>query len=260
MICSKPRLTGALTSTTSRLSLHPLCRGSKGELVAASALSNYGTALRFQRKYQEAQDILEEAVQLYEDLGDPDRASGARSNIGNLLQVQGRFNEAIAIYRQDLKQCPPSTHPYPAANTLTSLGAALVQAGRPSEAVTELVKAVALCRKLDDRPGLATALLNLGGAYVELSPAEYRDPMYARKAVDALTESHKISRSLGNARKNRPTPRTTSVLPCVRFGCSSPGIRFLKEALDYFESSGQDDQAGRTRWHLQQAQQASGRI
>ena len=185
----------------------------EGQLVAASALSNYGTALRFQRKYQEAQDILEEAVQLYEDLGDPDRASGARSNIGNLLQVQGRFNEAIAIYRQDLKQCPPSTHPYPAANTLTSLGAALVQAGRPSEAVTELVKAVALCRKLDDRPGLATALLNLGGAYVELS-TRYRDPMYARKAVDALTESHKISRSLRNAKKQADAANNLGVALC----------------------------------------------
>jgi hypothetical protein len=56
------------------------------QLAAASALTNYATALRYQREYQEAQNVLEQTVRMYEDLDDPARASGARSNVGNLLQ------------------------------------------------------------------------------------------------------------------------------------------------------------------------------
>jgi tetratricopeptide (TPR) repeat protein len=230
----------------------------EGQLVAASALSNFGTALRFEGKYSEAQEIFERVVQMYEDLGDPDRASGARSNIGNLLQVQGRFDEAIAIYRQDLRQCPPATHPYPAANTLTSLGAALMQAGRPGEAVTQLAHAVKLCRELDDRSGLATALLNLGGAYVELSTT-YRDPKYARKAVQALHESHGISRSQRNAKGQADAANNLGVALCS-LRMFEPGIRFLREGLEYFESSGQEARAARTSWHLQQAERAAANL
>ena len=46
--------------------------------AAASALSNYGTSLSMQRKYEEAHAAFDEAVSMYESIGDPDRASGAR--------------------------------------------------------------------------------------------------------------------------------------------------------------------------------------
>jgi hypothetical protein len=32
-----------------------------------------------------------------------------------------------------------------------------------------------------------------------------------------------------------------------------PGIKYLSEALKYFEDSGQEGQAARTRWHLERA-------
>jgi len=169
------------------------------QLIVASALSNFGTSLRMQRKYDECQEVLEEAVAMYEALGDFDRASGARSNIGNLLQEQGRLDDAIAIYRKDLQQCPPATHPHPAAGTLTNLGAVLVMAGRPGEGVTQLLSAVGLRRKLDDRSGLASSLRQF-----------------------------------------------------------EQGIALFDEALEYYDQTGQVDQAARTRWHQNQARRAAG--
>jgi tetratricopeptide (TPR) repeat protein len=225
--------------------------------VAASALSNYGTSLGMQQKYEEARAAFDAAVSMYESIGDPDRASGARGNIANLLQAQGRYDDAIALYRQDLKQCPPSTHPHPAANTLSNLGGVLAKAGRGSEAVTQLLQAVVVYRKLDDRSGLATALLNLGATYVFLSEAQRRRGVeYAQKAAKALDESYRISKALRDKKGQANAANNLGVALCSLW-MFEPGIKYLSEALTYYEDSGQDDQAGRTRWHLERAKLAA---
>ncbi|SHT89673.1 Regulatory protein AfsR [Mycobacteroides abscessus subsp. abscessus] len=226
------------------------------QLIAASALSNFGTSLRMQGKYDECQKVLEEAVAMYESLGDLDRASGARSNIGNLLQELGQLNAAIAIYRRDLRQCPPETHPHSAAGTLTNLGAVLTKAGRPGEGVTELLKAVVLCRKIDDRSGLASALLNLGAAYIALSENS-RDARHARNAVRALNEARKISHSLLDAKGRAHAANNLAVALCSLREFKQ-GIALFDEALEYFDQTGQVDQANRTRWHQSQARRAAG--
>ena len=226
------------------------------QLVAASALSNFGTSLRMQRKYDESHKAFEEAVAMYEALGDFDRASGARSNIGNLLQEQDRLNDAIAIYRQDLRQCPPETHPHPAAGTLTNLGAVLVKAGRAGEGVTQLLTAVGLRRKLDDRPGLASTLRNLGAAYIALSEST-RDVRTARKAVPVLAEALEISNSLLDAKGRADAANNLAVALCS-LRQFEQGIALFDEALQYYDQTGQVDQAARTRWHQNQARRAAG--
>ncbi len=226
------------------------------QLIVASALSNFGTSLRMQRKYDECQEVLEEAVAMYEALGDFDRASGARSNIGNLLQEQGRLDDAIAIYRKDLQQCPPATHPYPAAGTLTNLGAVLVMAGRPGEGVTQLLSAVGLRRKLDDRSGLASSLRNLGAAYIALSEST-RDARTARKAITALAEAREISNSLLDAKGRADAANNLAVAMCS-LRQFEQGIALFDEALEYYDQTGQVDQAARTRWHQNQARRAAG--
>ena len=227
------------------------------QMACGSALSNLGTAFGMEGKVDEAMATFGRAVEMYESVDEVDRASGVRTNIGNLLQARGRYDEAIKLYREDLKQCPPSTHPAPAANTLSNLGGVLAKAGRPGEAVTQLMKAVSLCRRLDDRSGLATALLNLGSSYIELSSV-YRDPMYVRKAVTALEEAHRISRSLRDKRGQANSANNLGVALCSLY-MFDEGTKFLREAIQYFEASGQDEQASRTRWHLEQAERAMAR-
>ncbi|CAM3275207.1 ATP-binding protein [Mycobacterium frederiksbergense] len=227
------------------------------QLVAASALSNFGTSLRMQRKYDESYRVFDESVAMYTTLGDMARASGARSNIANLLQEQERLDEAIAMYRKDLQQCPPSTHPYAAANTLANFGAVLVKAGRPGEGATQLLKAVVLCRKLDDRSGLATALRNLGAAYIEQS-TRTRDVVTARKAVTALADAREISNSMRDAKGRADASNNLAVALCSLRDFER-GIALFDEALEYYDQTGQVDQANRTRWHQNQARRAAAR-
>lgn len=222
---------------------------------AASALSNYGTSLRLQQQYQQAHDVFEQSVQMYEAIGDHDRASGARCNIANLLQERGQIDAAVAIYRQDLQQCPPSTHPHTAAGTLQNLGAVLTRAGRPAEAVPELVAAQELHRQIDDRSGLAATLLNLGGAYVELA-TKHKTASYAGQAVPVLEEAYAISQSLHDRKSQADAANNLGVVLCT-LRIFDRGIAFLNEALEYLESSGQDVQAARTRWHRDEARHAA---
>jgi tetratricopeptide (TPR) repeat protein len=140
---------------------------------------------------------------------------------------------------------------------MTNLGAVLTLAGRPGEGVTQCQGAVVLCRKIDDRSGLARALLNLGGAYQALADTN-RDPRYARKAVEALQESLTTSRQLRSAKAQADAANNLGVALCSLW-MFEPGIKCLQEALAYFKSSGQDEQAARTRWHLESAQRAASR-
>lgn len=215
-----------------------------------------GTALRMQRKYDDSHALFEQTVAMYEELGDLDRASGARGNIGNLLQEQGRLDDAIAIYRKDLRQYPSTTHPYPAAGTLSNLGAVLVKAGRPGEGVTQLLKALGLRRRLGGKPGLASTLRNLGAAYIALSEIS-RDTGAARKAVAALTEARQISISMVDAQGCADGANNLAVALCSLWEFEK-GIALFDEALEYFDQTGQVDQATRTRWHRDRARQAAG--
>jgi tetratricopeptide (TPR) repeat protein len=227
------------------------------QLAAASTLSNFGTSLGMQGKYDQARAAFNDAIGMYESLGDTDRASGARGNIANLLQTQGLYDEAIALYRQDLKQCPPSTHPHPAANSLSNFGGVLAKVGRTGEAVTQLLHAVVLYRELDDRSGLATALLNLGAAYIALSEISRRTAlMNLHKAGKALEESYRISKSLRDRKGQADAANNLGVvLYSVRQ--FQAAIKYLGEGLEYYEETGQDGQAHRTRLQLQDAVRAA---
>lgn len=230
----------------------------EAQTLSVNALNNFGTVLRFRTDYQDAQRIFEQAASMCEELGDSAGASGTRCNIGNILQEQGRFDEAIAIYRADLKLRPAETHPYPAAHSHTILGAALTQSGRPGEAVTQLLKAAVLCRRLDSRPDLATALLNLGAAYIALSELTRSVP-HAQKAANALEESHRISRALHDDKGKADAANNLGVALCS-LRMFEEGIRFFEEALEYYDRTDQQDQAARTRWHMGRARKALNRL
>ena len=97
----------------------------------------------------------------------------------------------------------------------------LAKAGRGSEAVTQLLQAVVLYRRLDDRSGLATSLLNLGGTY-----ALFRKPNVATEFTTHRKRPRRSRSPTGSAnrcgtRRGRRMPRTISVSRCVRCGCSS---------------------------------------
>lgn len=93
------------------------------------------------------------------------------------------------------------------------------------------------------RSGLATALLNLGGAYQALGEA-HKDSRYVCKAVEALQESLTISGQLRSA-DAQAKAATTSVWPCALSGCSTPGSSVCKKRWPTLRISSPADELNR---------------
>jgi tetratricopeptide (TPR) repeat protein len=64
----------------------------------AEMLNNIGVIYRMQRRYVDAQGVLETAVALFAAAGDPVRQAMTLGNIGDLLAVQKKREEAARAY------------------------------------------------------------------------------------------------------------------------------------------------------------------
>jgi tetratricopeptide (TPR) repeat protein len=142
----------------------------QSQWMASCALNNYGSALRMLGDFDGALRLFQRAVQLNEERGDVNAASSSRCNIANVRLDQGRVDDALGVYWQDVRICRESDppHPYNEAGTLNNIGGALLKAERFEEAVPPLRQALAIRRDLDDQPGIASSLLNLGAALLRL--------------------------------------------------------------------------------------------
>jgi len=86
--------------------------------------------------------------------------------------------------------------------------------------------------RADDRSGLATALLNLGASYIELSTL-YENRIYVRKAAKALEEA---PGSLYLCRQEGPSECATPWCGVCSLYMFRKAVQVLREALQYFET------------------------
>jgi protein O-GlcNAc transferase len=115
----------------------------------SAALSNLGSAFRFQGKFEESITCYQQAI-----ISQPD-ASDAHYNLANTLKEQGRVDEAISIYQKTIELQPNF------AQAHCNLGTALKEQGRVDEAIASFKKAVAI------KPDYCTAHYNLGNGLKE---------------------------------------------------------------------------------------------
>ncbi len=228
----------------------------KDRHYSACVLNHYGSALRKMRQFDDALEAFQRAVQVAEEIDDVGVADAARSNIGNVYLDQGRhIDEVLDIYWEDVRACRESDPPqrYHEAITLVNIGGALAKAERYAEALSPLRDAMAISRDLDDRPGIASAAKNLGGALSRLGREE-NNPSYLEEAVELLQEAAVIYKERGNISGWADIANNLGQTQCQlrRF---ADGIPNLEAALDYFERSGQTALAGQVREDLQSYQQ-----
>jgi tetratricopeptide (TPR) repeat protein len=228
--------------------------------LGACVLNNYGSALRLRGESEEALGILSQAVALNEENSDVAGASTSRSNIANVLVDQGKYEEAIAIYLTDIEVCRSSDppHPHHEAGSLTNLAAAYGLLERSDDAVRALGRAVQLRRSMNNLPGLANSLLNLG-AVLQQAAAARGDVALMRKARAALEEARDIYRDqLHNESGQAMVANNLGVVQCQLrdFGNGIPNLEF---AVDYFERTDQTARAGATREVLDEFRRAAQR-
>ncbi|MCD6032016.1 MAG: adenylate/guanylate cyclase protein [Thermomicrobiales bacterium] len=168
--------------------------------VLAAALSGAGSIARMQGDSRRAVDCLQQALRLWQELGDRRGAARALLTLGHVADRQGdltaaasRFEDALALGREIDDSAV-------IAAALGNLGIVADQQGAYMRAAERYEEALALFRQLGDRRREAASLDNLGivaRAQGRLADATrfYEEAMAVRRAVG---DAWGIAATLGN--------------------------------------------------------------
>jgi predicted ATPase/class 3 adenylate cyclase len=158
--------------------------------LRARALDGLGFILLFQHDYERAMAALEEAISIYEDLGNNSGIAFALGNLGWAVlhgdyrgRVPAFVREAEALMSGDLDG-------HARAYLRIIAGAAALGSGNVESAVAHLEEGLALSRELGDRRNTSMALFNLG--MMELVRGDLG------RGATLLEEGTRISRELGD--------------------------------------------------------------
>jgi len=210
----------------------------------ADAHANLGVVLLRQRRFEEAQGHLAEAV-----ARKPDDAV-CRRNLGDLLVHLNRLPEAMTHYRKALELDPRFTE------VRTNVGVLLLMGGRIEEATAEFAEAV----RLDPRD--ASAHFHLGRALLRAGKEAEAAASY-RRALDLAPDDVRVLVALATIRaagKHRRLRNGRDALALATKACSLTGHKSA-EPLDvlaaaYAESGDFPSAVATAKQALQRAREA----
>ncbi len=162
-------------------------------LNRAPVLTNLGIVHILTSRYDEAQSLLEQAIQVHQagNPGTPEHAT-ALNALGTLLSRQARHAEALAMLEEAvaLRTSLFGTDHPATSIAVSNLGIALLEAGDPAGAEVKLMEALAVDQRLlgEDHPSLAMLLTQVASAKRDLgNTAEAID--YLNRAL-AIHQAH----------------------------------------------------------------------
>jgi non-specific serine/threonine protein kinase len=157
--------------------------------VRAKALAGLGWILLFQKAYGPAIAALEEAIALYEEVGDKPGAALALANLGYAV-LHGGFLERVRAFVEEgealMQEADLKGHPRAFLRLI--LASAAVVEGDPDSAAGQLQESLALSRELGNLRASSIALFTLG--MVEIMRQDLD------RGATLLVESSRIARGL----------------------------------------------------------------
>lgn len=187
-------------------------------------LGNYALALRYQ----------EEALRLWQSLGDRQRVAGALHTLGLVAREQGDYNQALAYFEESLALKRELDDRLGMGATLNDIGVLHSYAGRTAEAVPYFEESLALKRQVGDHLGVAYALGNLSNVFAALGQKE--------KAQSLLEESLALKRELGD-QQGIAVSLYNLALGALEAGEFAQAEPYMREGFQIFHTLGR-------RWHL----------
>ena len=128
----------------------------------AGALTNLGNYLVDVGRIEAARPVLDEAAELYVELGDSATLALVGCTLGYGEMVEGRYGDAEASFRDALGHARSADHAMSIAVTMSNLGQALTYAGRGADARPHLVESHERFVELSVQPGVITNDTMLG--------------------------------------------------------------------------------------------------
>ncbi|GAA3735075.1 tetratricopeptide repeat protein [Salinactinospora qingdaonensis] len=123
-------------------------------------------------QYQQAEDVLRQAQQIWEESGAPERLAQTLQRRGLLALAGGHPEEAIDHLDEALRLDETLDQPHNTAITLLGLGRAHERAGRPTSALPPLERALDLLQQRDDPYNEARVRIAYGRALAHSTPHE----------------------------------------------------------------------------------------
>ncbi len=158
--------------------------------VRARALDGLGFILTFQHDFERAIAALEEAISLYEELGDRSGTAFALANLGWAV-LHGDYRERVPAFVAEAEQLMlGDLDGYARAYLRTITASAAIGQGDLDSAVARIEESLALCRELGDRRNTSMSLFILG--MIEINRGNLD------RAATLLEEGTRITRELGD--------------------------------------------------------------
>ncbi len=216
----------AIIHNCARLAAHA-ARDRAGE---ATALSNLSTVDGHQGRYQQAGDLLQEALALFSDIGDLTGEARVLDNLGVIEFYQGLHTEAGGHLRRALALHRQVGDLAGEALTLGNLATLDMRHGRYVSAQRHIHRAVAICEQVGNMNGKAHALDVLGE--INLRSGHYpQAASYLKQALD-------LSRQTGN-RAEQGRALCDLGLTELRQGHARQATIHLEQALEMFREIGE---------------------
>jgi predicted ATPase/serine/threonine protein kinase len=161
-------------------------------MVRARAFLRAGGLERDQGNYEQALRLFQNALTLYQRLGDKWGIAATLNGLGDMAQQRGNYAEATAHYEDALVLFKELGNQQAVSYVLNNLGNVARDEGDYERALEIHEEALALFRNLGDKRALATSLFNLGEV------AQYKGD-YGR-AAELQNESLALKREVGDKR------------------------------------------------------------
>ncbi len=168
--------------------------------VLAEILAEMGRIALYQGHSAEANQKLNEGLQLARSLGDKHRTANILATLGRLALEQGDYAEAIEHYHQSLTLAQESGEVWETAHALGGLGVVAASQGSLDEARQHLQAALTLYKQIGNREGVAGLSLTLSYAML----AQGNPTEAAKWANESLIASREIGdrRGIANSLNN----------------------------------------------------------
>ncbi|MFF8233179.1 caspase, EACC1-associated type [Streptomyces caelestis] len=198
-------------------------------LGQADARQGLGEVHRMQDRYEEATAAFEEALAIYQALGDRLGQAGTRQGLGEVHRMQGRNDEATAAFEEALAIYQALGDRSGQAGATQGLGGIHRMQGRNDEATAAFEEALAIYQALGDRSGQADATQGLG----EIHQVQGR----YEEATAAFEEALAIYRALGNRSGQAGTMQGLGEIHQVQ-GRYEEATAAFEEALAIYQALG----------------------
>jgi len=156
--------------------------------VQADACLAVGVSLQHQGQIDEASEMLERSLSLFQAVKDEQNMAMVRMELGICCQYQGKTNEAVRHYEQALTYWQEVRNSTRQSFVLNNLGSLYHLSGNYVEAAKLFEQALALTRRDGILRSEAYLLFNLGNLYADLEAND--------SARDAFEKTRKICQAL----------------------------------------------------------------